>query len=138
MEFVADLGASAVLSSHLLADVERVCDYLIVLCDSQVQIAGDVRRLLAGHHLLLAPRGDLDQLPAGAEAIYTKNTLQESSALVRAEGPPPDGPWTAEPVELEHLVLAYMTRAAGDPVSRVGAGAATTGAETLIQQEGKR
>lgn len=43
---MAELGASAVLSSHLLADVERVCDYLIVLRDSRVRVAGDVRDLL--------------------------------------------------------------------------------------------
>jgi ABC-2 type transport system ATP-binding protein len=45
-EFVAELGASAVLSSHLLADVERVCDYLVVLRDSRVRVAGEVRELL--------------------------------------------------------------------------------------------
>jgi len=49
-DFVAELGASAVLSSHLLSDVERVCDYLIVLRDSRVRVAGEVRELLAVHH----------------------------------------------------------------------------------------
>jgi ABC-2 type transport system ATP-binding protein len=49
LEFVVELGASAVLSSHLLSDVERACDYLIVLCDSRIQVAGDVRELLATH-----------------------------------------------------------------------------------------
>jgi ABC-2 type transport system ATP-binding protein len=48
-ESVAELSASAVLSSHLLSDVERVCDYLIVLADSRVQVAGEVAELLAGH-----------------------------------------------------------------------------------------
>jgi ABC-2 type transport system ATP-binding protein len=49
VEFVAELGASAVLSSHLLGDVEQVCDYLVVLDDSRVQLAGPVRDLLAAH-----------------------------------------------------------------------------------------
>ena len=49
MESVTELGASAVLSSHALPDVERVCDYVIVLAGSRVQAAGDVTELLAGN-----------------------------------------------------------------------------------------
>jgi ABC-2 type transport system ATP-binding protein len=110
MEFVAELGASAVLSSHLLADVERVCDYLIVLCDARVQVADDVQHLLATHHRLVTRRGGLDRLPAGVEAI----SEEHSSAIVRANGPLPDGPWTVENIQLEELVLGYLTRAAGE------------------------
>lgn len=55
LDFVGELGASAVISSHLLNDLERVCDYLIVLRDSRVRLAGDVRDLLARHHGAAAP-----------------------------------------------------------------------------------
>jgi ABC-2 type transport system ATP-binding protein len=127
IEFVAELGASAVLSSHLLSDVERVCDYLIVLCDSRVQVAGDVRDLLASHHRLLAPRGELDRLPAGIEVIGVDHTDRHSRAVVRADRPLPATPWTVEPVRLEELVLSYMTRAAGMPTAR----ATTTAGEAL-------
>ncbi|EXG81822.1 ABC transporter ATP-binding protein [Cryptosporangium arvum] len=48
-ESVTELGAGAVLSSHLLSDVERVCDYLIVLAGGRLRLAGDVRSLLAEH-----------------------------------------------------------------------------------------
>src|SRR4029077_14279050 len=47
MEVVAEHGVSIVLSSHLVADLERVCDYLVVLVDSRVQLAGDVDELVA-------------------------------------------------------------------------------------------
>ncbi|MGC7095380.1 ABC transporter ATP-binding protein [Amycolatopsis lurida] len=104
MAFVTELGASAVLSSHLLADVERVCDYLIVLCGSRIQLAGDVDQLLATHHRLFTRAG----LPPGAEVITTDN----GSAIVRANGPLPNGPWTVERIRLEELVLGYLTRAA--------------------------
>ena len=127
MEFVAELGASAVLSSHLLSDVERACDYLIVLCDSRVQIAGDVRDLLATHHQLVAPRGGLDRLPRGTEVIHIEHTDQLSSAIVRSDAPPTGNPWTTEKVQLEDLVLGYMTRAAGAPAARTG----TTAVEAL-------
>ncbi|ADB33520.1 ABC transporter related protein [Kribbella flavida DSM 17836] len=108
MEFVRELGASAVLSSHLLGDIEQVCDYLIVLCDSQVQLAGDTRDLLAGHARLVAPRADFDRLPPSVEVISVEHSADHSSAIVRTgltSGP-------LHPVSLEELVLAYMTRAA--------------------------
>ena len=118
MDFVAELGATAVLSSHLLADVERVCDYLIVLCDSRVQVAGDVQDLLAAHHRLVAPRGGLDRPLAGVDIIWTEHTDRHSRALVRAAGPPSAGTATVEAVQLEDLVLGYMTRAAAGEAAR--------------------
>ncbi|KAB2342967.1 ABC transporter ATP-binding protein [Actinomadura rudentiformis] len=111
VEFVAELGASAVLSSHLLSDIERVCDHLIVLCAAQVQVAGKVQDLLAAHHRLVAPRGELDRLPAGVEVVRMENNGQYSRALVRTDVPPPSIPYRVEPVTLEELVLGYMSRA---------------------------
>jgi ABC-2 type transport system ATP-binding protein len=134
MEFVAELGATAVLSSHLLADVERVCDYLIVLCDSRVRLAGDVPDLLATHYRLVAPRGGLDRLPAGIEVIQIEHTDRHSSAIVRSEDPLRDAPWTAEHIQLEELVLSYMSRASrvshavGFSAARAVARAVTTAA----------
>ncbi len=48
-ETVAEQNLSVVLSSHLVSDLELVCDYVIVLAGSQVQIAGDVGELLSSH-----------------------------------------------------------------------------------------
>ena len=58
MEVVAEHGVSVVLSSHLVADLERVCDYLVVLVSSQVRVAGDVEALLTSHYRLVGPRRD--------------------------------------------------------------------------------
>ena len=58
MEAVAEHELSVVLSSHLVSDLERVCDHLIVLVDSRVRLAGDVDALLATHHRLTGPRRD--------------------------------------------------------------------------------
>lgn len=110
-EFVAELGASAVLSSHLLSDVERVCDFLIVLSDSRVQIAGTVGDLLDTHHRVVAPYGGLEQLPPGVEAVHVRHDDRHSTAVVRASGPLPDLPWAVDRVRLEELVLGYMARA---------------------------
>jgi len=111
MEAAADDGVSIVLSSHLVSDLERVCDYLIVLVDSRVQVAGDVDDLLACHHRLIGPRRDADRLPANQEVIEASHTDRQSTFVVRTDGPVLDPAWTVEQIGLEDLVLAYMRRA---------------------------
>jgi ABC-2 type transport system ATP-binding protein len=100
-----------VLSSHLVSDLERVCDYLVVLAGSRVQIAGDVEELLGCHHRLVGVRRDPDRLPSDQQVIEASHTDRQSTLLVRSNGPILDPAWTVEPVGLEDLVLAYMRRA---------------------------
>jgi ABC-2 type transport system ATP-binding protein len=106
MEVVAEQGVSVVLSSHLIADLERVCDHLIVLVASRVRLAGDVEHLLATHHLLTGPRHD--RLPADMQVITASHTDRQTTLLVRTEQPILDPSWAVEPVGLEDLVLAYL------------------------------
>jgi ABC-2 type transport system ATP-binding protein len=110
MEAVAEHGLSVVLSSHLVTDLERVCDQLIVLMDSQVRIAGDVEQLLATHHRLTGPRRDLDTLPADQHVISGRHTDRQTSVVVRAEAPILDPSWTVGQLTLEDLVLEYMSK----------------------------
>jgi ABC-2 type transport system ATP-binding protein len=111
MEAVAEQEVSVVLSSHLVADLERVCDYLIVLVASRVQVADEVEELLAGHHLLTGPRRDPATLPAGQRVIHASHTDRQTSLLVRAATPIYDPAWTVSKVSMEDLVLAYMRQA---------------------------
>ena len=113
MEAVADQGLSVVLSSHLVSDLERVCDYLIVLVASRVRVAGPVEELLATHHLLSGPRRDPGTLPAGQHVISASHTDRQTTLLVRTSDEVLDPAWTAAEVGLEDLVLAYMNQAAG-------------------------
>jgi ABC-2 type transport system ATP-binding protein len=113
MESVAEQDLSVVLSSHLVADLERVCDYLIVLVGSRVRVAGPVEELLATHHLLSGPRRDPDTLPAGQQVISASHTDRQTTLLVRTSDPVLDPAWTVSEVGLEDLVLAYMSQAAG-------------------------
>jgi ABC-2 type transport system ATP-binding protein len=113
MEFVAELEVAVVLSSHLLGDLERVCDHLIVLTASRVQLAGDVEDLLAAHYRLIAARGDLDTLPPGVEVIQAEHTDRQSTLIVHdTSGAVPGLVPDAERLNLEDMVLAYLTRAA--------------------------
>jgi ABC-2 type transport system ATP-binding protein len=113
MEAVADQGLSVVLSSHLISDLERVCDYLIVLVASRVRVAGPVEELLATHHLLSGPRRNPSTLPSGQQVISASHTDRQTTLLVRTNDEVLDPAWTAAEVTLEDLVLAYMNEAAG-------------------------
>jgi ABC-2 type transport system ATP-binding protein len=125
MEAVAEHATSVVLSSHLIADLERVCDYLIVLVASQVRIAGEVSALLASHCRLSGPRRDPGTLPAGQDVIEESHTDKQSTLLVRTDEPVHDPAWTVTPVSLEELVLAYMNPANEIPARRPRLGVAS-------------
>jgi ABC-2 type transport system ATP-binding protein len=112
METVAEEQVSVVLSSHLISDLERACDYLIVLADSRVRVTGPVDELLAAHYLLSGPRRDEDSLPAGMQVISASHTDRQSTLLVRTDGAIIDPAWTVSEVGLEDVVLAYMKQAA--------------------------
>jgi ABC-2 type transport system ATP-binding protein len=118
MEAVAEHGLSVVLSSHLVADLERVCDYLVVLVASRVRVAGELSALLASHHRLSGPRRDAGSFPAGQEVIQESHTDKQSNLLIRNDEPILDPAWTVKPVSLEDLVLAYMSRAGDDTPAR--------------------
>jgi len=125
MEAVAEHATSVVLSSHLIADLERVCDYLIVLVASEVRVAGEVSELLATHRRLSGPRRDPGTLPAGQEVIEESHTDKQTVLLVRTGEPVHDPAWTVTPVSLEDLVIAYMNPASDIPARRPQLGVAS-------------
>lgn len=49
VERVCSDGSAGLLSSHIIADLEGVCDYLIILAASRVQLAGDIAALVGKH-----------------------------------------------------------------------------------------
>jgi ABC-2 type transport system ATP-binding protein len=111
MEVVAVHGVSVVLSSHLIADIERVCDYLVVLVAGRVALEGDVETLLASHRRLVGPRKDTTAMPANQTVIEASHVDRQSTFIVRTEAPVLDPAWTVSPVTLDDLVLAYMRQA---------------------------
>jgi ABC-2 type transport system ATP-binding protein len=119
MEAVAEHAFSVILSSHLIADLGQVCDYLIVLAGSRVQVSGPIDGLLASHHRLIRPQHGRVTLPAGQELITERHTDVQSTLLVRHEGPILDPAWSVSDVSLEDLVLAYIGRERhGTPAAR--------------------
>jgi len=102
---------TVLLSSHLLADLERACDYLIVLQSAHVQLVGAVDELLAEHRTLIGPRIDTEEIPGVAAVIRASRTDRQSTLLVRTGAPITDPVWTQHEVTLEDLVLAYLASA---------------------------
>lgn len=115
MEATVEQELSVLISSHLVTDLERVCDYLILLTDSRVLLVGDVDDLLATHRLLTGPRRDMAALPAEWQIVSESHTDRQSTLLVRAADPVIDPAWAVEQISMEDLVLAYMSMAAVTP-----------------------
>ncbi|HEY9336226.1 MAG TPA: ABC transporter ATP-binding protein [Kribbella sp.] len=110
MEAVAEQELSVVLSSHLVSDVERACDYLVVLVESRVQVSGEIDTLLATHFRLTGPRRDQKDLPRDQHVVTASHTDRQSTYLIRTDKPILDPAWTVTQLTLEDLVLAYMGR----------------------------
>jgi len=108
MTAVADDGVSVLLSSHVLAELERVADYLILLSRGRVQVAGEVDDLLASHRVLTGPAAEADEY-SERPVVHVGRALAQAHLLVRAtaEDPVPPG-WEAHPLGLEELILAYL------------------------------
>ena len=105
---MTDDGVSVVLSSHVLAELERVADYLILMSRGRVQVAGEVDDLLASHRLLTGPAAEASNY-SERPVVHVQRGEAQAHLLVRAgaDDPVPPG-WEAHPVSLEELALAYL------------------------------
>ncbi|HEX9313124.1 MAG TPA: ABC transporter ATP-binding protein [Actinomycetota bacterium] len=108
MEGVVEGGHTVVLSSHLIADLERVCDHLIVLSASRTQVAGDIEDLLGSHRILTGPRREVGRVAGVAAIVQETHTDRQTTLFVRTNGPIHDPAWSVQEVGLEELVLAYL------------------------------
>jgi ABC-2 type transport system ATP-binding protein len=110
MTAIADDGVSVVLSSHVLTELERVADYLVLVSHGSVQAAGAVEDLLAGHRFLTGPTSEVDRFTGRQNLVHVQRGEAQSHLLVRidASSDPIPGGWEAHPVTLEELTLAYL------------------------------
>jgi ABC-2 type transport system ATP-binding protein len=110
MTAMADDGVSVVLSSHVLAELERVADYLVLMSRGSVQVAGEVDDLLASHRVLTGPAAEAGRYAERLGVVHARRGGAQAHLLVRTNGstdPVPPG-WEAHPVSLEELALAYL------------------------------
>ena len=110
MTAAAEDGVSVVLSSHVLAELERVADYLVLVSHGNVQVAGEVEDLLATHRLLTGPASESGRYTRQWNVVHASSAASLVRLLVRYDGtssPVPPG-WEARAVTLEELTLAYL------------------------------
>ncbi len=109
-------GVSVLLSSHALAELERVADYLIVLSRGQLQVAGEVDDLLATHHVLTGPAAETDRYARQFRVIQAQRAETQAHLLVRTGGTTDTMPlnWESHPITLQELVMAYLRAPVGD------------------------
>jgi ABC-2 type transport system ATP-binding protein len=122
MAEVAETAMTVLLSSHVLSDLDGVCDYLVLLADGQVRLAGEIEELLDEHWLMIGPRGALPFDPANV--VEARFTGQQSTVLVRDAGCDEPVGWARHAPTLEEVALGYLRQArdgADAPVVATGA-----------------
>jgi ABC-2 type transport system ATP-binding protein len=118
MAAAADSSLTFLISSHVVSELERFCDWLIILSHGHVQLAGPADDLLDAHRLLTVPRATPDaELPG--RVIHRTDSDRHSAVLVltdpvqlAAQGRPG---WQDGPVSFEQLVMAYLQRPSTAP-----------------------
>jgi ABC-2 type transport system ATP-binding protein len=110
MEAMAEGGLTVILSSHILADLERVCDYIVILANGRTQLASPIDDVVASHRLLTGPRADAAAVARLHDVVSERHTERQTSLLVRANGHVYDAAWELHEVDLEEIVLAYLAR----------------------------
>jgi ABC-2 type transport system ATP-binding protein len=108
MEVVAEREMTVVLSSHIVTDLERVCDHLVILSESRPLLVGAIDDVVASHRLLTGPRADADDVSRMHDVIRARHTKRQTSLIVRANGHVYDSKWELHDVDLEEVVLAYL------------------------------
>jgi ABC-2 type transport system ATP-binding protein len=113
VESVAEDGTSVLLCSHNITDMERVCDHLVILSSSRVQLAGDIADLLRTHKRLVGPRQDPSGIGNLERVVQASHTERQTTMLARVSGPILDPRWQVNDISLEDLVLAYLALSSG-------------------------
>ena len=117
MDAVAQDGLTILFSSHLIADLDRICDYLIILSASQVQVASDTESLLSTHKRLIGPCDREVSIGRTHTILQTRASERQSTLLVRSHGPILDPAWEVREASLEDIILAYLALPAGTAFS---------------------
>jgi ABC-2 type transport system ATP-binding protein len=129
MEATAEGGLTVLLSSHIIADLERVCDYLIILSASRVQLAGEIDEIVRTHKLLVGPRADPTAVASVHNIIEASHTPRQTTLLVRLNGVIFDPSWEVRDVSLEDIVLAYLGQSSANDDTAAHDPALVTGAK---------
>lgn len=108
MGVVAEDGPTVILSSNVLADVERVCEHVVILVDGRVRISGDVEDLVRSHVLVSGPHRPANDASENGEVIEIRHAERQTTRLLRGHAAPSDDGTEVRPATLEEIVVAYL------------------------------
>jgi ABC-2 type transport system ATP-binding protein len=108
MQLSADTGATILLSSHIVADLERICDRLVILSSARVVLSGDIGEIVRTHKRLVGPRRTVEGIAGVAQAVEVSHTERQTTVVARMASPVPDPAWDVHDLTLEDVVLAYL------------------------------
>jgi ABC-2 type transport system ATP-binding protein len=118
MTCVAEDGLSVVFSSHVIAELEQIASYLVVLSAGRVQVAATVDSLLDTHLALTGPAGEVDGLYDQVEIVTAQRAGRQAVVLARTGAAPPG--WAGRPVTMEEVILGYLREPAARAVPGPG------------------
>ncbi|NUR47841.1 MAG: ABC transporter ATP-binding protein [Hamadaea sp.] len=111
MSEVAETGMTVLLSSHVLADMEGICDHLLLLAGGRVHLAGGVEDLIAGHRVLIGLHRESGHGFPPSAVVESRTTGRQQTVLIRAEAQIDTGHWDVLTPTLEELAMAYLRTA---------------------------
>jgi ABC-2 type transport system ATP-binding protein len=117
LEAAVEGNVTVILSSHIVSELERVCDHLVTLADGRPQLVGEIREIVASHRLLIGPRSDASDVARVHDVIRESHTDRQTTLLVRVNGHVYDSCWEQHEVDLEEIVLAYLGYRPGSPAA---------------------
>lgn len=107
LEFIQSEENSVFISSHILSDLEKVCDYITYLHDGQVLFSENKDELIEMYRIVKCSGEALDRLDKRAVAGVRKHTFG-IEALVRSEAVP-DG-MLSDAAGIEDIMLFFSKR----------------------------
>jgi ABC-2 type transport system ATP-binding protein len=108
MDAVTEIGATVLVASHVVADIERIADHIVLLSEGRVRLEGDVERLLTSHRLLTGAGRPLGRIGGVDEIVRKRSSGRQMTLLARLSAPVVDPSWSVDEIGLEELLLAYM------------------------------
>jgi ABC-2 type transport system ATP-binding protein len=117
MDAVAEQDLTVLFSSHQVNELERICDYLIILSQSHVQAASDIEQLISSHKRLVGPVASVESIAQAHHVIQAQHAARYSTLLVQTNAALDDPEWQVQQVSLEDIVLAYISQPASSAQS---------------------
>ncbi|MER6142815.1 ABC transporter ATP-binding protein [Streptomyces sparsogenes] len=124
MAEAAEHGTSVVISTHVLAELDGVCDYLLLVGGGRIRLAGETDALQSAHRLVTGPRSTDGATPAEVArhtVVETRTTGRQLTALIRPQGAPAEDGWIVREPTLEEVLLGYLRAPDAPPLITAGA-----------------